>query len=178
MESVVIILGAANDADGALTSSALARLDRGIREYVRRPGSLIMPTGGYGDHFNTTAKPHAAYAREYLLARGIPPDRILPCVESSNTVEDAFLSAKALAGSAAGETAGETAGAIVIVTSDYHVPRAEFLFGIAFAGKALTVCAAEDRLDPSERRIREEHERRALEALRANGVSWGGKILR
>jgi len=170
MESVVIILGAANDADGALTSSALARLDRGIREYVRRPGSLIMPTGGYGDHFNTTAKPHAAYAREYLLARGIPPDRILPCVESSNTVEDAFLSAKALAGEAAGE--------IVIVTSDYHVPRAEFLFGIAFAGKALTVCAAEDRLDPSERRIREEHERRALEALRANGVSWGGKILR
>ncbi|MEN6363932.1 MAG: YdcF family protein, partial [Rectinema sp.] len=114
--------------------------------------------------------PHAAYAREYLLARGIPPDRILPCVESSNTVEDAFLSAKALAGSAAGE--------IVIVTSSYHVPRAEFLFGIAFAGKALTVCAAEDRLDPSERRIREEHERRTLEALRANGVSWGGKILR
>jgi len=164
MQAVIIVLGAANDARGKLSTSALARLDKGLEEFRRRPGSVFLPTGGFGDHFNLSPRPHADYARDYLLGRGVPEDRILPGVESANTVEDAFLSARALNGMDVGE--------VVIVTSDYHGPRAELLFSKAFGGRPFTLCLADEKITPAERALREAHERQAIETLRANGVNF------
>jgi uncharacterized SAM-binding protein YcdF (DUF218 family) len=164
MQAVIIILGAANDVRGNLSASALARLDKGLEEYRRRPGSLLLPTGGFGGHFNSSPKPHADYARDYLLRHGVPENRILPGVESANTVEDASLSAEALDGMVLDE--------IVVVTSDYHGPRAEMLFSKALEGKSFTLSLADEEIPPAERTLRETHERRAIESLRAQGIKF------
>lgn len=164
MQAVIIVLGAANDVRGNLSASALARLDKGLEEFHRRPGSLFLPTGGFGGHFNISPRPHADYARDYLLGQGVPEDRILPGVESANTVEDAFLSAEALDGMAMDE--------VVVVTSDYHGPRAELLFSKAFEGKPFTLSLADEKIPPAERALRETHERRAIEYLRAQGINF------
>jgi len=164
MQAVIIVLGAANDVNGNLSASALARLNKGLEEFHRRSGSLFLPTGGFGGHFNISPRPHADYARDYLLGRGVPKDRILPGVESANTLEDAFLSAQALDGMAVDE--------IVVVTSDYHGPRAEMLFTKALEGKSFTLSLADEKIPPAERALREIHERRAIKSLRAQGINF------
>jgi uncharacterized SAM-binding protein YcdF (DUF218 family) len=63
-----------------------------LDEYARHDGWKLLPTGGYGAHFNTTHQPHAAYLKGYLTAHGIPEEDIVEFAESSNTIEDATLS--------------------------------------------------------------------------------------
>ena len=91
MNGIIIILGAYNDEKGNLSSIGIERCSKVLRVYRENPGYKILPTGGYGDHFNTTGKPHAFYYEQYLIEHGIPADDILEYAESKNTIEDAQL---------------------------------------------------------------------------------------
>lgn len=117
---VIIVLGAQNDASGRLSATALARARTALAEYHRRSGSKLLPTGGYGIHFNTTGRPHAYYVAQFLISRGVPRTDILEFAESSNTLEDAILSKRILERYAL--------ESVTVVTSDFHMPRAWLLF--------------------------------------------------
>lgn len=120
MDGIILLLGSPNSDRGELYSVARDRCERAIREYHQRPGWKILPTGGYGAHFNTTDKAHAHYLREYLLAHGIPAQDILPPVETRNTIEDARLSYPIVRRCGIDRA--------VVVTSDYHGERAQYVF--------------------------------------------------
>jgi uncharacterized SAM-binding protein YcdF (DUF218 family) len=158
MKTAIVILGSPNDAQGNLSSIALERCAQGLAEYRRHPGARIIPTGGWGSHFNTTAQPHGYYTRKYLEAHGVPPEVILACAESANTPEDARLCRPIV------ERHGITA--LIVVTSDFHIPRARFLFEREYPKVSLRFVGAETHLPEAELASRKQHEERALTKLR------------
>ena len=157
--TVIIVLGAPNDDQGALSSIARERCRQALWEYRNRQGSKILPTGGWGKHFNTTAKPHGHYLREYLKAQGIPDDDFVECAESSNTIEDATFCRLIV------ERHGFQK--LVVVTSDFHLRRAQFLFTRQFPDIPVEFSAAKTSLPDSELQSRIAHERNALVRLQS-----------
>lgn len=154
----IIVLGAPNDSEGNLSTIAIERCQQALIEYARNPVAKILPTGGWGEHFNTTDKPHGHYLRQYLKAHGVPEADILECAESANTIQDAQLAKPII------ERHGITD--LIVVTSDFHVPRAEFLFRREFPKLRLTFSLAKTNLPEAELTQRKQHETRALARLK------------
>jgi uncharacterized SAM-binding protein YcdF (DUF218 family) len=122
---MIIVLGSPNSKDGKLYNIARERCELAIREYRQRPGWKLLLTGGYGAHFNTTDQPHAAYLKHYLISRGIPAHDIVEFAVSTNTLEDASCSKPIVQ--------KYKVTKIVVVTSDYHLDRARYVFEREYA---------------------------------------------
>jgi uncharacterized SAM-binding protein YcdF (DUF218 family) len=156
--TAIVVLGSPNDAQGHLSTMAIERCQLALSEYRRRLGAKVIPTGGWGEHFNTTEQPHGYYLRKHLEAQGVRADDILECVESANTIEDAQLCRPVV------ERHGITD--LIVITSDFHLPRARFLFEREFSKARLTFLGAKTRLPKAELARREQHEKMALSGLR------------
>ncbi|HWB06574.1 MAG TPA: YdcF family protein [Verrucomicrobiales bacterium] len=156
-KTAIVILGASNDEAGTLSSFGKERCDQAISEFRAHAGSSVIPTGGWGQHFNTTSRPHGHYLREYLQTQGIPEEAFVECVESSNTIEDAKFCRPVV------ERYGFRR--LVVVTSDFHLDRARFLFGREFPDIALTFSVSATDLPEEELQRRISHERNALARL-------------
>ncbi len=152
----IVLLGAPNDEHGNLSAMAKERCDQAYAESVRHPDALILPTGGFGAHFNVTDKPHAFYTRNYLVGKGVDPSRFLSGAESGNTIQDAALAVPIL------QAAGVTD--ILLVTSEFHVERASFLFGRALEGTgiSMSVSPSTTHVSPGEMERLRAHESSAL----------------
>ena len=156
-KGIIVVLGSPNDAKGRLLSVALERCSLAHAEYRQHPGYAILPTGGWGEHFNTTGKAHGHYLKQELMEQGIPEEAFLPCTESSNTIEDALLSRETL------DFYPDTE--LIVVTSDFHVPRARKLFEREFPGRSIRMSGSVTHLSPEVLARLREHEKKALERL-------------
>jgi uncharacterized SAM-binding protein YcdF (DUF218 family) len=161
INGVIVVLGSPNDPQGQLSSIALERCSKALAEYKKHPGYAILPTGGWGKHFNTTDKPHGFYIRQELSARGLPGSAFLPCVESSNTIEDARKSRQVLDAYPRAE--------LIVVTSDFHAARAGFLFKREFGERRIRISESVTHLPGKELDRLHAHEQKALEKLRNTG---------
>ena len=112
---LLVVLGAPNSDAGELLPIAKSRLEYAIKLYFRFARPPVVITGGFGDHFNRTQKPHWEYVKRALVAGGIQPDDIIATINSSNTQEDIELLSN--------NAAIHRYQYILIVTSDFHVPR-------------------------------------------------------
>lgn len=161
-DRAIVLLGASNDAAGQLGPHARDRCDTILRLAGQNPAWKVLLTGGFGPHFNVTSRPHTDYVRDYLVERGLDTNRLLAPALSLNTLEDATMSLRILKMSRV-----EMA---VIVTSDFHVPRSQFIFEQLFkqAGIGLSFIGVPVR-DGSEIDLpaRIMHEQQALARLRA-----------
>ena len=155
---VIVVLGSPNDDQGRLSSIALERCSQALAEFKRNPEYAVLPTGGWGAHFNTTDKPHGFYVRRELLTCGIPESAFLPCVKSSNTFEDATVSRPIL------DFYPETE--LIVLTSDFHAVRAQYLFEREYPERRITISASVTDLPPNELALRQEHEHKALKRLK------------
>jgi uncharacterized SAM-binding protein YcdF (DUF218 family) len=157
MSGIIIVLGSPNDEQGNLSNIALSGIDKGIEEYFAHSDYKFLCTGGWGEHFNTTNKPHAYYVKQELLKR-IPKQDILDeIVESSNTVEDARLSKPIV------DSYGVTE--LIIVTADYHMGRTRYIFERVFPDYHLQFSEAEADISREEREKLVRHETEALARL-------------
>jgi uncharacterized SAM-binding protein YcdF (DUF218 family) len=156
-KGVIVVLGSPNDAEGKLLSVALERCSQAFVEFNLHPEYALLPTGGWGEHFNTTDKPHAYYLKQELLGLGIPETAFLPFAESSNTIEDASLSRPILAVFPTAE--------LIVVTSDFHAARARFLFTREFPDRRITISESVTFLPPDVLTRLRNHEKQALEKL-------------
>jgi uncharacterized SAM-binding protein YcdF (DUF218 family) len=102
-----------------LSIVAIARCEKAAALAQQYPDYVVLPTGGFGT-FNKTLIPHGELLREHLITLGIPPDRILHFTNSANTLEDSLCARTRLVG------LGGTK--IIVVTSDYHLARASYIF--------------------------------------------------
>jgi|SRR3990167_6856023 len=162
MKGIILILGSPNDDKGNLSEMAVGRNKKGIEEYLHHPRYKILLTGGFGEHFNTTKKPHAYYARQFLIKNGIPERDILEFAESRYTVEDALLSKPIV------EHYGIER--IVVVTSDFHMKRARYIFERVFDGFELEFSEAKTNFSPEEYQKLNAHEKKELERLKKEGI--------
>ena len=162
MDGIIIILGSPNDDQGNLSETAKRRLARGLGEYRRHKGYKILCTGGFGEHFNTTDKPHAIYAVRHLIREGVPEKDILEIVKSRNSVEDALLSKPI--------TAKHGVRSVIVVSSDFHMKRVKRIFKQVFKGFDLAFSGAKTSFSKEQYRNLRNHEKRELASLRKNGI--------
>lgn len=163
---LIVILGAPNDSAGKLSLMAQGRVQLGYELYLRyqAAGYRLLLTGGYGPHFNTTDKPHAYYAWCWLRQFGVSAEAFVEFAESCNTLDDARQAAPIIA-----RAGGQR---LLIVTSDFHLARARFVFQrhfpqhelLFFSAPYLTTCP------PAEQERLFAHEARALAELRQGGL--------
>ena len=130
---MITILGAPNDGDGRLLAVAQSRCQLGVELGARFPLMPVVLTGGFGPHFNTTAKPHWEYAELFLVASGLRRVRIIARLSTSNTVEDIDSLLPLIS--------EHQPSALLLVTSDFHAARVSLLASRAL-GCAFSVLAA------------------------------------
>jgi uncharacterized SAM-binding protein YcdF (DUF218 family) len=163
---IIMILGSPNTDDGRLYDVAVSRCKLALVEFEKNPAAKFLLTGGYGAHFNRSSKPHAAYLEEYLIQAGVKRDSILEYAKSANTIEDAALSKPIIK--------KYQAPNLKIITSDYHLARAEYIFREIYRDLDLnlTFLAAPSDEEGSELNIKElkKHETNALQKLQQKGI--------
>ncbi|MDZ7725265.1 MAG: YdcF family protein [candidate division KSB1 bacterium] len=161
LDGLIIVLGSPNSECGELYSVAKSRCERAYGEYTQRVGWKLLLTGGYGEHFNTTNQPHAAYLHQYLKDKGVPDQDVLGSVQSKNTIQDASLSRPIV------ETYKPER--ILVITSDYHLDRAKYVFECEYADTGVDIEFAAVDTDAKDCEFDLEsqilHEQRALTAL-------------
>lgn len=113
-EDAIIVLGAA--VQGDTPSLALAdRLDNAVEYYNKNTNALIIVSGGKGPQENVTE----AYAMEkYLMAKGVPQDKILKEEKATSTYENFKFSMEIL------DSMFEDDYKVAFVTNEYHIYRA------------------------------------------------------
>jgi uncharacterized SAM-binding protein YcdF (DUF218 family) len=169
----VVVLGSPNDAAGVLSEIGRGRIELGRQTYLplRDAGWRMLLTGGFGAHFNTTDNPHAFYARAALLVAGLDEADFVELAVSSNTVDDA-LQARTIVDKYGVDR-------LIVVSSDFHLARASYVFSEVFPDKELQFLGA-PYLATRPREERERlvaHEKRELESLRARRSSIVGGVL-
>ena len=176
IKGLIVVLGSPNSADGELYSVGKERCEQALVEYARRPDWKLLLTGGYGEHFNTTDKPHAAYAKAYLVKRGVPSQAIVEFAASSNTLQDASLSKPIVLKYGVPQ--------IVVVTSDYHFDRARTIFEREFAATEVRIEFSVSQTDEEacefDLEAQKRHEQEAVAKLRErdSGNSYSSRSSR
>jgi uncharacterized SAM-binding protein YcdF (DUF218 family) len=166
IKGMIVVLGSPNCENGELQSIGKERCELVLAELAKRSGWKILLTGGYGAHFNTTDQPHAAYLKHYLVKRGVPSEVIVEFAESTNTLQDASLAKSIVLKYRVPE--------IVVVTSDYHIDRARYVFEHEFADTEVhlefAVSQTEEEACAFDLKAQKKHEQEALAKLKERNI--------
>ena len=122
INSVIVIFGAPNSLNGVLSVFAKNRCDAALSVFSSNNNHGILLTGGYGEHFNKSPMPHFEYQERYLLEMGQPPGSIIGRLNTTDTIDDVIQSIKFCE--------GKSITQLIVVTSDFHIPRVKILFDI------------------------------------------------
>ena len=117
--TMVMVLGAQVRSYGPGPMLA-SRLDTALDYLNANPNLPVLVSGGQGPDEHMT---EAEAMRDYLVARGIAPERIIIEPDSHNTAQNLTLS-KAVLESLGYDLAEEH---ILIISNDFHLYRADFL---------------------------------------------------
>jgi uncharacterized SAM-binding protein YcdF (DUF218 family) len=111
----LVVLGAG--VNGTVPSRSLReRLDGAYDYLIRYPENIAIVSGGQGSGEDIT---EAQCMYDYLLGRGISPDRIWMEPKATNTLENLRFSLDVIE-----EKTGSRPSRIAIVSSEYHLHRA------------------------------------------------------
>lgn len=108
----IVVLGAQVKPDGSLSLQLTWRLDASYEAWQKQ-NCLMVVCGAQGAN---EPEPEAHAMRDYLVEKGVPEENILVDDTSFNTRQNIRNAAKLLEGYGAER--------VLIVTSDYHLPRA------------------------------------------------------
>lgn len=126
----VVILGKKLADDGTMTEELIGRLDLGLAIADAYPDSYIAVTGG-GTADNNPDVTEGGLMGEYLLEKGLSEERLIVEDSAPDTVGNAENTFHIL------KEKYPSVNSIVILTSDYHVPRGCILFHSRFVLEAL-----------------------------------------
>ncbi len=108
----IVVLGAQVKPDGSPSVQLQWRLDAAYDAWEARNVPVVVCGAQGGDE----PAPEAYVMRDVLLSKGIPSQQVLTDAESYNTRQNIRHAARLLADTGASK--------VLIVTSDYHLPRA------------------------------------------------------
>ena len=128
------------------------------------PGKLVLCTGGWGEHFNTTPQSHASYAKDYLLKMGFLEDNFLPDALSQNTVDDA-VKIKSI-------VENLKYIKLTIITSDYHLERVALIFKEILREYSMEFVGVPSNLESNAYRDLVQHETEAIISIKKNGLYY------
>lgn len=161
-KDVLIVLGSLNSPSGELSDISKSRLDYCANIYQQ--GNLILCTGGWGDHFNTSPTAHAFYAKQYLITKGIMEDAFLDYALSAHTVDDAVKIKPIIAKLENIK--------LTVITSNYHLSRVKLIFNEIIAGYSMEFVGVDSNLPLEEYENAVLHETKAIDAILKNGLYY------
>lgn len=161
-KKVLIVLGSPNSPSGVLSEISENRLNYCFQIFEK--GNLVLCTGGWGNHFNTSKKSHASYAKKYLIEKGLLDVCFLDLALSSNTVEDA-VKIKPIISKLDNIS-------LTIITSDYHLDRVKIIFKEILKDYNNSFIGVENNLNEEEESKLVLHERKAIDAIIQNGLYY------
>lgn len=109
----IVVLGAQVKSDGEPSVQLSWRLDAAAEAYRKHPVPIVVCGAQGADE----PEPEALVMKRYLADKGIPEQDIFTDPDSFNTKQNLMHARQILSGTESVET-------VLIVTSDYHVPRA------------------------------------------------------
>jgi uncharacterized SAM-binding protein YcdF (DUF218 family) len=157
MNGIIVILGSPNDDNGNISQITIERCTHAIEIYKKNQNYKFLLTGGFGEHFNRTDKPHTFYAKKYLVSAGIPKNNFIESAKSANTIEDIKISKKIIE--------KYTPDCLIIVTSDFHYKRTKFLLKNILKDRPFELDCSKTHLPQIELLQIQKHEKRALNKL-------------
>lgn len=107
----IIVLGAQVKEDGTLSVQLEYRMEAALQQYQLHPQPIVV-CGAQGSN---EPAPEAHVMRNWLIAHGVASDQILMDDQSFNTRQNIANAKKLLP---------EDTKKVIIVTSNYHLPRA------------------------------------------------------
>ena len=117
----LIVLGARVKEDG-LSKSLKSRLDKAIEYLEENPGTVLVLSGGQGEEEPVT---EASAMRDYLVFNGVREQQMILETRSFSTVENIAYSRIAIEEPGTYEEIPDKPIRIGVLTSDFHVFRAE-----------------------------------------------------
>ncbi len=135
--NILVLLGNENEQNGALSVVSKLRADGAVEFLKEHDDYKVLPTGAFGDGFNTSHIPHGELLTRYLTEHGITKDGILPFTRTSNTVEDAYGVLRTVKGFS-------EVNKVVIVSSNFHMGRVKYIFGRTMLGYNLEYLSVPD----------------------------------
>ena len=117
--NTMIILGAKVNEDG-ISKTLKRRLDKAIEYYNTNKNINIIVSGGQGSDEVVT---EALAMKNYLVKNGVSKDKIIMEDKATTTLENIIFSKKII-------TNKNLKGKVLIVTSDYHLFRGQFIASI------------------------------------------------
>ena len=118
----LIVLGAGLTKKWTLPKEAKERCNKAIGEFHKHNPKYIIVSGKYS--YKLKKKPHKTEAKlmkEFLESKGIPSNKILTEKHSKDTFGNAYFTRQYIIDP-------KRIKNIAIITSDYHIPKAAFLF--------------------------------------------------
>ena len=169
MKYLILLLGAPNDEQGRLSQMAQDRIDCAYNLYANNEHMTFLCTGGYGQHFNTTNRPHAYYAKQALIKKGVREEDFLPFIlstnmdssEVSNILYEDFKISKEI-------IEKELPDMLIVITSDFHIRRAKLLHDRIINYPHTLFLPAKSNLSEKELLSLIEHEQDAIKAIEEN----------
>ncbi len=118
----IVILGYALNKDGTMHEELIGRLETGLAIAMAYPNAYVCVTGGSSVPNFTEGD----LMGKWLVQHGLEESRLIVENASRNTVENASFTYKIL------NTQYKQVNQIVLVTSEYHVPRGSILYYTKF----------------------------------------------
>jgi hypothetical protein len=163
MSKILVLMGNENSHEGELSEIAKSRAELAIQILQEEHHLQVIPTGAFGDHFNTSIVPHGKILTNFLVENGIQPSKILPFTHSSNTLQDAYEVLRILSKKPDVEH-------VHVVSSDFHMERVKYIFGRVLQAYHLTFQEAISPVTRAELRRLLDHERKSLARLKKEWV--------
>ena len=160
MKYIILLLGAPNDEQGRLSQMAQDRIDCAYNLYANNEHMTPIATGLYGQHLHTTNRPHAYYAKQALIKKGVREEDFLPFILSTNTYEDFKISKEIIE--------KELPDMLIVITSDFHIRRAKLLLDRIINYPHTLFLPAKSNLSEKELLSLIEHEQDAIKAIEEN----------
>jgi uncharacterized SAM-binding protein YcdF (DUF218 family) len=164
MKDAIVILAGGINADGSLPAIPKKRVERGAGLYRRKIAPKIIMSGKYGFWLDSTnsipTRSEAVAMREYAETLNVPTEDILLDEASKDTVGNAYFTK-------VDTLEGHNWKNIVVVTSRFHMPRAEFIFNTVLGPNyEIEYVSADDSLSDGEAEELELKERKTIKVLK------------
>jgi len=159
-----MVLGAPNDENGLLSAIAFDRLYRAYDLASTNESAKILCTGGIGDDFNNSEKPHFFYAKRFLILKGINPNSFLEGIPSTNTVQDFSLSKDVIE--------EINPDLLIIISSEFHIERVKIIADSIIPSINKFFVSVASSLTDQELKPLIEHEKNEIYFLKVHGINY------
>lgn len=161
MADVIIILGGGIEPDGSLPEIPKLRINKGVELFKNGTAPRIIMSGNYGFWLEKEPiRPEAEAMEEYALTLGVPKDAILKEDVSKDTIGNAYFCKLNFLELNNWKN-------IVVVTSDYHISRTQYIFDKVLGGNyTIEFVAVDSKLSPERFAIQINKENKTTEFLK------------